>query len=132
MQFSGSTAFQTNTNTVKPGAVNQELIGIEILTTGDQSPLTLNELVLNLKGSQDKIKKVSVFSTGDNKAFDTKTLLGEALAPASSSLSITPTAPLALAEGKNYFWVAYDMKDVLASDQVIDAALESLRRSLQR
>ncbi len=127
MQFTGSSAFQTNTNIVKPGALNQEIIGIEILTTGDQSPLTLNELVLNLKGSQDKIKKVSVFSTGDNKAFDTKTLLGEALAPASSSLSITPTAPLALAEGKNYFWVAYDMKDVLASDQVIDAALESLK-----
>lgn len=126
MQFVDVTATQSNTDIIKPAATNQETIGFEIQTKGDLTPLKLNEVVLNLKGSHDKIKKVSVFQSTNNQ-FSTKSLIGESVAPSSDNVTITLNPAIALSEGKSYFWVAYDMNDEIASEQIIDAALTSVK-----
>lgn len=126
MNFVGLNVTQTNTEITKPSATNEEIIGFEIETTGDLSPLTLNEIVLNLKGSHDKIKKVSIFKS-DNEAFATTTLVAENLNPTADAVSLAPSTPITLAEGKNYFWVTYDMNDDLTSGQTVDAALTSVK-----
>ncbi|MDO4725794.1 MAG: DUF4465 domain-containing protein [Porphyromonadaceae bacterium] len=119
--------FQSNTDILSPSSVNQDIIGIEINTEGDQSPINLEEMVLNLKGSYDKISKVSLFYTGATKTFTTATLVGELVAPSSDDITIIPSTAITLAEGKNYFWVAYDIKSDVENNQVIDASLVSVK-----
>ena len=129
MTVASVNAFQTNTDILKPGAVNQEIIGVEIVTAGDQTPLSLNELTINLKNSFDKIKKISVFSTGSEKTFATTQLIAEKTAPTQNELTLMPAEAFTFAEGKNYFWVAYDMNDALAAEQAVDAALVNIKTS---
>lgn len=127
MEVKQVTAFQNNTDIITPSATNEEIIGVEIITEGNRLPLSLDEFLINLKGSHDKISKVSLFATGDKKVFATTNLIASATSFSASDLTLVPGAAETLKEGKNYFWIAYDMKDVLTSDQAIDASLTSVK-----
>lgn len=121
-------AFQSNTDIITPSATNEEIIGIEIVTEGNKAPLSLDEFVINLKGSHQQISKVSIFGTGDKKEFATTNLVcSTSSAISENELTLVPQTAETLKEGKNYFWVTYDMKDALTSDQVIDASLTSVK-----
>ena len=109
MTVTAINVWQDNKEILIPGTKDQEIIGIEIVTEGENSPLSLDEFVLNLKGSHDKIDRVAIFSTDNKKTFATKTLFGELKNPTQSNVTITPTVAANLAEGTNYFWVAYDI-----------------------
>ncbi len=123
MVFKNINAFQTNTEIITPASVQQEIIGIEINTEGGQNPLLLQELTIDLKGAKDKIKKVSIFSTNSDQTFATTTLWAEVSTPTENTVTLVPATPTTLAEGKNFFWIAYDMNDALGADLPIDAAL---------
>lgn len=127
MEIKEINATQNNTAIIKPGSTNQEIIGVEVITDGNLSPLIFNELVINTKSSQDKVKKVSVFYTKTNNSFDTTTLCGESTVITDNKVAIPLSSPIELSEGKSYFWVAYDMNDVLPAEQSIDAALLSVK-----
>lgn len=119
-------AFQSNLNIIKPATVNQEIIGFEITTEGDQNPLSLEEVALSLKGCQDKVKKVSLYYTGKDKTFAATQLLGESTTVA-GDMTIVCTTPLVLPERSSFFWIAYDMNETVTPDQKIDAALTSVK-----
>ncbi len=126
MEFKGVIATQNNTGIIKPGATNQEIIGIEISTEGNLTPLTLNEVCINLKGSHSHVKKVTLFTTGSNNTFAPSTPIATKETPGATETLLLET-PLALTEGKNYLWVAYDMADELEAELAIDASLTSIR-----
>lgn len=127
MELTSVEVIQANTDIIKPGSVNQEMIGVQIITSGDLTHLDLNALTVNLKDSHDKIRKVSVFATQDKNAFATTTLVASLTAPATDEVTLTFDTPLTLLEGSNYLWVAYDMNDELASDLVVDASLTNIK-----
>lgn len=127
MEIKEINATQNNSAIIKPSSTNQDIIGIEVITDGNQSPLTLSEFAINTKNSQDKIKKVSVFYTKTSNSFDATALCGETTVITDNKAIITPSSPIELSEGKSYFWVAYDMNDALAAEQTIDAALLSVK-----
>lgn len=132
MTFSSAHAFQASKQIIptSPAAANQEIIGFKILTAGDKSPLALEEVVLDLKGAQDKVSKVYVYTSGKDSVLNLTAPIAEAVPDASSAtLNLTLTAPQELLEGASYYWVAYDMQESVAAEQPIDAALKSLKIS---
>lgn len=122
MEVAEINAFHNNSAIIKPGSNNQEIIGVEISTEGDKTPLTISELKISTKGAQDKIKKISVFYT-DKKSFDTQKLFGETTAINNNIGIISTNSPIELPEGKSYLWVTYDINESVASNQAIDASL---------
>lgn len=129
MAFSSAHAFQASGQIIptSPAAVNQEIIGFKIMTAGDKNPLSLEEVVLDLKGAQDKVSKVYVYTSGKDSVLNLTAPIAEAVPDASSAaLSLKLATPLELLEGASYYWVAYDMLESVADEQKIDAALKSL------
>lgn len=121
-------AFQASTEILKAGAGNQEIIGFSILTEGDQTPLTLDEAVINLKGCQDKITKVYLYTSGKDSVLVKENPIAEAIPAAENgNLTLVPTLPGELPEGKSYYWITYDIHEDAKAEQVIDAALTSVK-----
>lgn len=122
-------AFQTNSANIAPSATNQEVIGFEVTTTGTLHPLNLEFVKLNLKNSLASVNKVSVLYSGTDKDFANATVVGNSLNPTTAELNISTNQ--VLPEGKVYFWISYDIKDDVESNQAIDAELISLTLSGQ-
>jgi len=122
-------AFQTNTANIAPSATNQEIIGFEVTTTGTLNPLNLESVKLNLKNSLSSVSKVNVLYSGTDKNFANATAIGSSLNPTTAELNVSTNQ--VLPEGKVYFWISYDIKDDVESNQVIDAELISLSLSGQ-
>jgi hypothetical protein len=120
-------AFQTNSANIAPSATNQEIIGFEVTTTGTLSPLNLESVKLNLKNSLASINKVSVLYSGIDKNFANATVVGNSLNPTTAELNVATSQ--VIPEGKVYFWISYDIKDDVESNQAIDAELISLTLS---
>ena len=122
-------AFQTNSANIAPSATNQEIIGFEVTTTGTLHALNLEFVKLNLKNSLASVNKVSVLYSGTDKDFANATVVGNSLNPTTAELNISTNQ--VLPEGKVYFWISYDIKDDVESNQAIDAELISLTLSGQ-
>lgn len=125
-------AFQASTKviSVASAAMNQEIIGFKVRTEGDQNPLSLQEINLDLKGTQDKVAKVHVYTSGRDSVLTLTDAIVEAIPVADSKdLKLTLTTPIIVPEGDSYYWIAYDMKEGVAAEQAIDAALVSLKLS---
>lgn len=120
-------AFQTNTANTAPSATNQEVIGFEVTTTGTLHPLNLESVKLNLKNSLSSVSKVNVLYSGTDKNFANATAIGNSTDPTTAELNVSTSQ--VLPEGKVYFWISYDIKDDVESNQAIDAELISLTLS---
>lgn len=123
-------AFQASTDviSVASAAMNQEIIGFKVMTEGDQEPLSLQEINLDLKDAQDKVAKVYVYTSGRDSVLTLADAIVEAVpAVDSKDLKLTLSTPITLFEGNSYYWVAYDMKEGVVAEQAIDAALVSLK-----
>ena len=132
MAVDNVTVTQSNTNIipVNPPAVNQDIIGFMIAASGDKNPLKLESLVLDLKGCQDKVKAVYLCTSGAKNEVEVTEYIAQATPDASNPLvTLTPATPLEISEGENYYWIAFDLKENLADDAVIDCALKSLQVS---
>lgn len=128
MVISKIDAFQASTEILKAGAENQEIIGFSILTDGDQAPLTLNEIAVNLKGCQDKVNKVYLYTSGRDSILVKENPLAEAVPAADNgNLNLALNLPTVLPEGKTYYWITYDIGQDVKAGQVIDAALASVK-----
>jgi len=121
MTYSSSTCTQNNTNTVTQGDTNREIIGIQIITTGDQSPIDVTAFQLRALGCTDvnDIQNAKVWYTGTSSTFATTTQFGSTYAtPTEANYSITGTQTLS--EGTNYFWLTYDIKSGATVSNVVD------------
>lgn len=115
-----------STAVILPGAENAEVLGIKVNTTGALDPLKLTALTIDMKGCQDKVRALKVFST-DKEEFSSATKVAEIVPDASkASQTVTLTEPYTLPEFSTWFWVAYDMTEPIASDLSIDASLASI------
>ncbi len=123
MAYSSSTVTQNNTSTVATCASNQEIIGIEVTTTGTTSPIDLTQLRVRTNDSDDPLNDISnidIYYTGTSSTFATTTLFGSA-APAAVGTNIFINGTQTLSSGTNYFWLVYDIAGTATIGNVLDA-----------
>lgn len=131
MEINRITAFQASIDPVSIQATGVETIGMEIVTEGYGKPVTLDEIVLDLKGCEKWIKEVSVYATGTRNTFTEPVLVAQGEGTAGNTV-LTLAEPFVLPAGSSYFWVAYDMKEEVEAGLSIDAALISVQADEER
>ena len=126
MTYVSSTTTQTNTSNVFTNTTNQQVIGIEIVTTGSANPLSVTDFTLNTNGTTNvaDIANAKLWYTGTSSSFGTTAQFGSTFAAPNGSFNISGTQ--ALAEGTNYFWLTYDVPCGATAGNVIDAEANSI------
>ncbi|HBS86623.1 MAG TPA: hypothetical protein DEA97_08715 [Bacteroidales bacterium] len=128
MAYSSCTTTQTVTSSVYTGTTNNQVIGVQVVTTGSTSPLTINQLSFNTTGTSNPavdIQNAKLFSTGTSSTFAMTTQVGTTVAAPSGAFTISPA--IALQGGTNYFWLTYDVKPGATPGNVIDAQCTSIQ-----
>ncbi len=126
MNYVGSTTTQTTTTNVREGSVNQEIIGIQVVTSGNLDPALVTSFTFNTNGSTRTadIASAKVYYTGTSGTFATTTLFGTATGSPSGTFTINGSQ--ALSEGTNYFWLAYDIAMGVVDNDLVDAECTSV------
>ncbi|MFM8950048.1 MAG: BNR-repeat neuraminidase N-terminal domain-containing protein, partial [Bacteroidota bacterium] len=104
-----------NSNPVALGSALNDVIRVEITTTGAINPITLSSLTFRTNGTTNvgDIQNARVFFTGDIPVFSAASQVGATLGvpPAiNTDFIVTAATPINLVMGKNYFWLTYDVK----------------------
>lgn len=128
MALESYTAFQENTDIMMTGAKAQEILGIKVTMQGTLNPVQATALKFDTKGNKAQLAGAKVYYTGSTKAFNSA---ADAMVGSVSVLQDQTTIAFGnkaetLAEGDNYFWIAYDLPDTGASEITYDAALVSM------
>jgi hypothetical protein len=126
MTYVSSTTTQNNTLAVGTGATNQEIIGMQVVTSGGSSPLSVTSLTLNTAGSTSAtdITNARVYFTGGSNIFATSNQFGSVVANPSGAFTVTGTQTLV--PGTNHFWLAYDISPTATPGNVVDAQCNSI------
>jgi len=111
---------------VRPGTKDLPILAINAVMDGDQNPLSLDALTLNLKDNYATVGKVKLYTTGRGTEFATSDLVAEATVSA-SSVTLTPSPAFTMPEKASNYWVAFDMADSFTSDLAVDAAVAELK-----
>ncbi|MDN5199955.1 BNR-repeat neuraminidase N-terminal domain-containing protein [Fulvivirgaceae bacterium BMA10] len=120
MSYTSSTVSQ-NTNNLSKGVEDQQVIGIEIVTSNSLDPLDVTSFTFNTTGTTNTadITNAKVYYTGTNNTFATGELFGDVVASPNGSFVINDTQQLS--EGTNYFWLTYDINASATKGNAIDA-----------
>jgi hypothetical protein len=119
--YSSSTTTQTNVSPLLLGTTNQEVIGIEVVTSGNNPALPLTSFNFNTGASTNAVGDITnakVYYTGLSSTFSTTNLFGSLAAP-NGAFTITGSIPLL--DGNNHFWLAYDISTTASNGNIIDA-----------
>jgi hypothetical protein len=122
MTYVSSTTTQANVSNVSIGTTNQQVIGIEIVTTGTLTPLDVSMFTLNTNGTTAPLTDITnakLWYTGTSSTFATSTQYGSTVAAPNGSFNITGSQ--ALSTGTNYFWLTYDVPCGAVLSNVVDA-----------
>ena len=122
----------TTTQTSIPACVGKsdvQIIGIQVVTAGAISPLTLNSFVINPKSTVlSDIASYRIYYTSTTATFST----GNPVIPATTGIitgdnTVTPSTAVTLAQGTNYFWLVYNLSTTATGP--LDAQCNSLTLS---
>ncbi|MDF3028854.1 MAG: hypothetical protein K0S23_3161 [Fluviicola sp.] len=138
MTYVSCTTAQPNTSSVEKCLNGQEVIRIEVVTSGCTSPLNLTQFQINMTGSTiagtntNDVSLIHVYYTGNSSTFSAVNPFdGAGTAVATGTITISGSRTLT--SGTNYFWVAYDMNNASATiGNVIDAQCTSLTVGIAR
>lgn len=129
MSYVSSTTTQTTGNVI-PGSTNNPIIGIQVVTSGSISPLSVSQLNLTTTGSTNPtndIRNGKVFYTGNSNIFATTTQFGTTVLNPNGTFNVTGAQTLQ--EGTNYFWLTYDIPSTGTMGNVVDATCEQITGS---
>ncbi len=127
MAYVSSTTTQAVVTPVLTNTTNNQVIGVQVVTTGNASPLSMTSMTFNTTGTTNAatdITNAKVWYTGTSSTFATTTQFGSTNATPSGSYSITGTQ--VLAEGTNYFWLTYDVPTGATVNNLVDAECTSI------
>ncbi|MFZ4706964.1 MAG: beta strand repeat-containing protein [Bacteroidales bacterium] len=122
MAYVSSTTTQTNTTPVVIGDTDQEVIGIQVVTSGSLSPFNVTGFTVNATGTTNiaDISNAKIYYTGTSSTFAATSQFGSTFAsPTLANFSITGAQ--VLSGGTNYFWLTYDVNPLATESNVIDA-----------
>lgn len=125
MSFSSATTVTASTNMVLPGTQNNEIIGLNVVTSGSINPLNLTSITFNTNGTTRAadITSAKVYYTY-NTTFSTLNQFGTATVNPNGSFTVTGTKQLL--NGNNYFWLAYDVSSNAIVNNVVDGECNSV------
>lgn len=111
MVFSSSSTLLLNNGEVNgQGSVSNKIVQVQIVTTGNLSPLSISSLSLATTGCTNAftdIANAKVYFTGTSGTFSSSTQFGSTVNSPNGAFTVTGSATLG--EGTNYFWVTYDL-----------------------
>ncbi|WP_124397838.1 fibronectin type III domain-containing protein [Thermaurantimonas aggregans] len=116
------------TNPVAQGASNQPVIRLTVTTSGLNNPLTVSSITASANGttSLSDISNARIYFTGTNPNFSTTFQVGSTIATPSTNMVFTPSTPIQLFHGSNYFWLTYDVSPTAQVNNVIDGEISSV------
>lgn len=127
MAIESAIAFHKQTNDVAVHAVNQEVIGLLVQTSGIDNPISITELNFSTIGCTNVALDVSgakVFYTGSTPNFNTTTSFGSIINNPNGIMTFSGSQNLL--PGNNYFWLAYDISSVAEPLHDVDATVQSI------
>lgn len=126
MEYTSSTTSQPLVTAVDAGTTSQQVLRIQVSTLGSLNPLQATKFTVNANGttSATDISNARIYYTGASSTFTTSTLFGTNATPTIANFDITGTQQLA--EGTNYFWLAYDVNSTATNSNVIDGEVISI------
>lgn len=126
MSFVSNTTTQNNT-LVGPGTTNQQIVGLQIVTSGSLSPFNLSSISFNTTGSTAPLTDMAnakIYYTGTSPVFSAVNQFGNIIASPNGSYTITGMQELS--QGTNYFWLAFDCLSAAALGNFVSAAITSI------
>lgn len=132
MTFTSCTVGAQNTSSVGAGAVDANIVRLDVTVTGLNNPLSATSFTCNTNGSTipvtNNISTAKVYYTGTSSTFTTTTLVGSVAIAADGSFTITGTQTLTggTSNTTNYFWLAYDLLCTATNAQVLDGEFNSV------
>ncbi|MDX9759866.1 MAG: BNR-repeat neuraminidase N-terminal domain-containing protein, partial [Bacteroidota bacterium] len=124
--YVSSTSTQANTSPTGSGQLDQEILGIEVVTSGCGNPLQVTSMTLNTAGSTSAadILNAKVYFTGASSTFAPINQFGSTVVNPNGTFTVTGTQNTG--GGTNHFWLAYDISPTAAAGNVIDAQCSSI------
>ncbi|MFY8172193.1 MAG: BNR-repeat neuraminidase N-terminal domain-containing protein, partial [Sphingobacteriaceae bacterium] len=127
---SSTTSQKLNDREIFRPLPNQEIIRMQINTTGTLSPIVPNAFHLSTSGTNTlaNISNAKLWYTGSSNTFNFKTAtpVGNVVASPSANFNITGITQ-ALAEGQNFFFLTYDVAASATLNDTADATFDSLK-----
>ena len=127
MTFTSATTTQNNSSTIGQNQTSQEIIGIQIVTDGNLTPLSATSFSFNTTGSTNPVTDITnakVYYTGTSNTLATTTQFGSTSVSPNGTFTVSGTQ--ALSTGINYFWLTYDVPITAVLNDVLDAQCTSL------
>ena len=126
MTYVSSTTTQTATSKVERSSTNNQIIGLQVVTSAIGSPIILSNLDVSTNGtsSLSDISNLKVWYTGNSNTFATTTQYGSTVTAPSATQSVGGSTNLS--NGTNYFWVTYDIPSSATIGNSVDAEVSSL------
>ncbi|MBK7382413.1 MAG: hypothetical protein IPI81_03625 [Flavobacteriales bacterium] len=106
-----TTQFMNNGQVDGQGSQLNNILRVNVVTTGDLSPLSVSSLALSTTGCTNASADLSgarVYFTGGSNAFSTGAQFGSTSNNPNGNYTANGSA--ALLEGNNYFWICYDVR----------------------
>lgn len=131
MSYVSSTTTQNVTSQVPLNSTNNQIIGIEVVTTGSASPFDVTRFNLSTNGSDNPLTDITnarIYYTGTSNVFAMTNQFGSDFASPNGLFTITGSR--VLATGTNYFWLVYDVPGTATSGNLLDAECISIRGSV--
>jgi hypothetical protein len=119
MTYVGAYQEHTNLNNVGVGTTNNEIIRLQVVTQKGSSPLVMNSISVSASG---EIAVARMFYT-TGPTFSTAIQFGTSYNNASGGFSFIGNQ--VLAQGANYFWMAYDIKSTATPGNTVDGYFSS-------
>jgi hypothetical protein len=127
MSYAASTVEQASVANVGVGTTNNEIVRLQVLTQKSSAPISLTSISMSTSGSIDTdLAAARIFYTS-TPVFSTGVQFGNTVFNPGGSFIINGNQ--VLAEGYNYFWVAYDIKPTATSGNYCDGGIQQLLTS---
>jgi hypothetical protein len=129
MVFESADVIQDTASALR-GSINEMIIGVEIKTAGDQSPLKLSSITFSANGTtQPAVKNIEnarLWFTGNEKNFTTAQQVGQTITVITEQ-AFDISVNKVLNPGKSYFWLTFDIKaDAITKNGKADAECTAL------
>ncbi|MBI1837503.1 MAG: T9SS type A sorting domain-containing protein [Flavobacteriia bacterium] len=124
MAYSSGTTVQASTSNLSKSDIYREILGIQVVTTGSCSAISLTEIKMQMAGTSPTtdVSKIHIFYTGTSSTYSPISPFdGGGTDPASGTITISGSQ--ALSNGTNYFWVTYDVNPNATTSNTLDAKL---------
>ena len=123
MTITAATVVQSSaTNSARCG-VNQQVVCLQITTTGVTTPISVTQIRTNFSGTAGvtALSNADIYYSGTSSTFSTTTLFGSNASPTVATYNINGTQNLAT--GINYFWLIYDLNNTGTVGNTIDGLI---------